>query len=182
MRSRRVVYASIVVILSTVMFAVTARAQVSTATFYGTVHDSSGAVIPGASATLTNENTSASLETVSGELGEFVFNFVAVGRYTIKITLPGFKTSETRNMDLGAGQSVRKTFTLEVGVATDAVTVTEQAPLVSTVASEQRESFSQREITELPLARRNFSNVLSVGDRKSTRLNSSHLGISYAVF
>jgi len=167
MLSYRVVHVSVVVILLTV-FALPIRAQVSTATIYGTVNDSSGAVIPGASVTLTNENTSASLETVSGELGEFVFNFVAVGRYTIKISLPGFKASETRNMDLGAGQSVRKTFTLEVGVATEAVTVTEQAPLVSTVASEQRESFSQREITELPLARRNFSNVLSIGTGVST--------------
>src|SRR5262245_16567755 len=182
MRSWRVLSFFLLTFILTVLLALPVAAQVSTATFYGIVNDSSGAVIPGASVTLTNENTSASVETVSGELGQFVFNFIPVGRYTIKISLPGFKTSETRNMELGAGQSVRKTFTLEVGVASDAVTVTEQIPLVSTVASEQRESFSQREITELPLARRNFSNVLSVGDRKSTRLNSSHLGISYAVF
>jgi hypothetical protein len=163
---RRHLYLPLALLL--LIVALPVNAQVTTATFHGTVSDGSGAVIPGASVTLINENTSAVQETVTGELGEFVFNFVNVGRYTIRIALPGFRTSETTNMELGAGQSVRRTFTLQVGEAADAVTVVVETPLVSTVASEQRESFSRLAVTQLPLARRNFSNILSVGTGVST--------------
>ncbi len=143
-------------------------AQVTTATFYGIVNDSSGAVIPGAEVILSNENTNASVTRVTDERGEFGFNFIAVGRYTLKISLPGFKTSETRGMELGAAQNVRKTFTLEVGSVSDSVTVNEEAPLVSTAAAEQRENFTRMQVTELPLAQRNFANILRVGTGVTT--------------
>jgi hypothetical protein len=125
-------------------------------------------VVPGAEVTLTNENTSATLKSITDVQGEFVFNFVPAGRYTLKIALAGFKSLESKSMELGAAQNVRQTFTLQVGEVTESVTVSGESPLVNTAAAEQRESFSRLQVTELPLARRNFSNVLRLGTGVTT--------------
>src|SRR5262249_62093936 len=82
-----------------------------TATFAGIVQDSTGAVLPGVEASLTNEGTSAVLQTVTNETGEFLIDFVPPGTYTLKLGLPGFKGYERRVLPLGAAQSVRRSST-----------------------------------------------------------------------
>ena len=109
-------------------------AQRTTATFAGIVTDPSNAVLPGASVQLINEGTNAVTEKLTGETGEFLFDYVPVGTYTLKISLPGFKTYESRAIPLGAAQSTRRTYALEVGAITDNVTVTGEAPLVNTLS------------------------------------------------
>ena len=70
-----------------------ANAQVTTATFYGTVADSSGAVIPSAAVTLVHEDTGASAAKITDTSGEFGFDFLRVGSYTLRIEAKGFKSS-----------------------------------------------------------------------------------------
>src|SRR5256712_8355660 len=118
-----------------------AVAQVTTATFYGTVTDSSQAVLPGARISMTHEGTAVVTTKVSDEKGEFAFTFLPPGPYTLKIELPGFKTYVNSGFELGAAQSVRRSFSLEVGGVAEQVTVTSEAPLVNTVASDQRLSY-----------------------------------------
>src|SRR5262249_39757087 len=118
-------------------------AQVTTATFYGIVTDPSQAVLPGVSATMTNEGTGLATSKISDEKGEFAFTFLPAGSYTLKLELPGFKTYVNAGFQLGAAQNVRRTFTLDVGGVTDEVTVTGEAPLVNTVAADQRQSYSR---------------------------------------
>jgi hypothetical protein len=139
------------------------RGQVTTATFYGIVHDPTGAVVPGATATLTHEGTSAATTKTADAAGEFAFDFLRVGTYALQIEARGFKLYRSTGIELAAGQSVRRTFSLEVGELTESVVVTGEAALVNAVSAEQRQGFSKQEITELPISRRNFSNVLSVG-------------------
>src|SRR5262249_4623743 len=95
-------------------------------------------VLPGVEASLVNEGTAAALQAVTNETGEFLIDFVPPGTYTLKLGLPGFKGFESRGIPLGAAQSVRRTYTLEVGAITDNVTVTGEAPLVNTLSPEQR--------------------------------------------
>jgi outer membrane receptor protein involved in Fe transport len=135
--------------------------QVTTATFYGSVTDTSQAVLPGASISMTHQGTGAANAKVSDERGEFAFIFLPAGIYTLKIELPGFKTYVSAGFELGAAQNVRRTFALEVGGVAEQVTVTSEAPLVNTVAPEQRHSYSSLQVTELPLANRDFTAVLS---------------------
>src|SRR5207245_9555250 len=90
-------------------------AQRTTATFGGIVQDSSGAVLPGASAELINEGTAAALESLTDERGEFLFDFVSAGTYTLKIGLSGFRTYEIRSITLGAARHVRRTYARAVG-------------------------------------------------------------------
>ena len=145
------------------LVAAPAAAQVTTATFYGIVVDGSGAALPGASVTLRHEGTGAGLTKTTDANGEFVFSFVPVGSYTLRIELTGFRTFESRSLELGAAQNVRNRYTLELGKLEETLTVTGESPLVNTVAPEQRENYSRVQVAELPLGRRNFSNVLRVG-------------------
>src|SRR5689334_21664384 len=108
----KVMMASVLLLFVTVR---PATPQVTTATFYGIVTDSSEAVLPGATVTMTEENTGAVNSKVTDEKGEFAFTFLAPGSYTLKIELPGFKTYNSVGFQLGAAQSVRRSFSLEVG-------------------------------------------------------------------
>ncbi len=138
-------------------------AQVTTATYYATVTDSSGAVVPAATITLTHSGTGATSEKVSDSAGEAVFPFLRVGSYTIRVEAKGFKRQEASGLELTAGQQVRNTLALEIGAATETISVDANVPLINTVSSEQINTFGATQIRELPLARRNFSNLLSLG-------------------
>src|SRR5438128_1010289 len=96
--------------------------QRTTATFAGIVVDPTSAVLPGAEIEIINEGTAALTQQVTSETGEFVFNFVPAGTYTLKITLPGFRTYESRGIPLGAAQNVKGVMPAEYGSAM-AVTV-----------------------------------------------------------
>src|SRR5215813_8810119 len=137
-----------------------AVAQVTTATFYGNVTDSSQAVIPGVTVTVTNRDTGVSTTKITDERGEFAFTFLPPGTYALKIELQGFKTYVNSNLQFGAAQNVRQTFTLQVGGAAEELTVTSEAPLVNAVAPDQRVSYSKLQLTELPLATRDFTGLL----------------------
>ena len=134
--------------------------QVTTATLYGTVQDSSGAVIPGGEATLTNDDTGLVYLAPISATGDFVFNVLPVGTYTLKVESDGFKTYQSTGIALIASQVVRQTHTLEIGSLSETVTVEGRPPLVNTQASEQSESLNSMKITELPLGRRNVTNIL----------------------
>ena len=140
--------------------ATAAWAQVTTATLYGTVQDSTGAVIPGGEATLTNDDTGLVYAAPVSATGDFVFNVLPVGTYTLRIESDGFKTYQSTGIALVASQVVRRAHTLEIGSLTETVTVEGRPPLVSTEASEQSESLDAMKISELPLGRRNVTQIL----------------------
>ncbi|MGH9674464.1 MAG: carboxypeptidase regulatory-like domain-containing protein, partial [Bryobacteraceae bacterium] len=150
-----------------------AWSQVTTATLYGILQDSSGAAIPHGTATLTHQGTGTVIRKVSDVQGEFVFDFLRVGTYLLQIEAAGFKRYESAGIELAAAQNVRRTFVLEVGAVSETVTVEGSPALLNTVAAEQRESLSRKEITELPIARRNFSNILGVGTGITTGDNGA---------
>jgi len=162
-------------------------AQVTTATFYGIVTDPTGAVVPEATVTLTHEDTNTSATRTTGPTGEFVFDFLRIGRYTLRIEANGFKRHESKGIELASGQTVRQSFSLEVGSLAETVTVEGSAPLVSTASAAQLQTFESVKVTELPLGRRNVSSLLrlasgvDIGSNRNLRINglgSSATGIS----
>src|SRR5437762_2265680 len=136
-----------------------ARAQVITATLYGVVHDGTGAILPGVAVVVTHQGTNLTRETVSDERGEFALPALPAGPYAIKIELSGFKTYNSQGLNLGAGQTVRQTYTLEVGAIEESVTVTETSPLVQTSSTAQMQTIGS-EVQEIPVSRRNLQNVV----------------------
>ena len=108
---------------ATLFCATAGFSQVTTATLYGTVLDSSGGVVANAAVTLTNEGTGAVASKTTGTDGSFAFDFLRVGNYRLNIEAPGFKNLVTRNIDLQAGANLRRTFTLEVGAVNETVSL-----------------------------------------------------------
>ncbi|MEJ7606249.1 MAG: carboxypeptidase-like regulatory domain-containing protein [Bryobacteraceae bacterium] len=137
--------------------------QVTTATFYGIVTDSSGARIPSATVSFVHEETGAVTKKTADSSGEFAFDFLRVGNYTVRIEAPGFKSYAGTDTELSAAQTVRRTFALTIGAVGETVTVESRSPLVNAVNAEQRESMTSAQVAGLPLARRNYTNLLSLG-------------------
>ena len=123
---------------------------------------SPAAVIPGATVVATHEGTGVARESVSDANGEFVLSALPSGPYTVRIELTGFKTISQRGMQLGAGQTMRQTFTLEVGAMSETVTVTGEAPLIETAMSLQADSLGSQEVRELPVNRRDIQNLIGL--------------------
>jgi carboxypeptidase family protein/TonB-dependent receptor-like protein len=138
------------------------RGQVTTATLYGVVRDSTSAAVPGALVTVANQGTGLSREIASDASGEFAVTALPSGRYTVKIQLQGFKTYTNDGLDLGAGQIVRQTFTIEVGQLEETITVSERTPVIETASAAQKESLLAVEVRGLPLARRNITSLLTL--------------------
>ena len=162
MRRRLVVVVSLMSLLLSGL-AAPALAQRNTATFAGIVVDTSGAVLPGADVSLTSEGTGIVERQVTSATGEFLFNYVPGGSYKLTISIPGFKTYTAQGISLGAAQNVRRTFQLEVGTLEESVTVSGEAPLINTASPEQRINLDPLEVSTLPTANRNITNLLSIG-------------------
>jgi outer membrane receptor protein involved in Fe transport len=152
----------VLMVVLTTLLGLPAHAQVTTATLVGLVRDTSDAVIPGATVVATHEGTGVAREGVTDANGEFVFSALPSGPYSVRIELTGFKTFQSQGMQLGAGQTVRQNFALEVGTLQETVTVSGEAPLIETAASLQADSLGAQEVTELPVNRRNLTNLMSL--------------------
>src|SRR5579862_2067234 len=98
----RVVVVAILACLS-LLWVKAAHAQAETGDIVGTVTDASGAVVPGASVTATNTGTGVSQSAVAAGSGDFIFNQLQVGTYTVKVEAKGFKTFSATNIALSSG-------------------------------------------------------------------------------
>src|SRR5262245_37635183 len=105
-------------------------AQVTTANFYGTVTDPTGAVVPAASITLTNDQTGVSRSTTTDASGDFILDFVKVGVYTFRVEAQGFKKYQASGMEFTSAQNLRQTFALQLGGVAETVEVTGTTSLV----------------------------------------------------
>src|ERR1700674_4021602 len=126
---------SSVISLLLVLFAWTpvAFCQLTTATFYAIVTDSSGAAVPGATVTLTHNETATVTTKRTDSSGEAAFDFLRVGLYTLTIESPAFKKYQSIGLELLAGENVRRTFALQVGDVSETVSVEATATQVNTV-------------------------------------------------
>jgi hypothetical protein len=147
---------------------VPAFAQVTTATILGTVRDLSGATIPGASVTITQENTGYTRSVVSAEDGTYVAPLLPVGAYSVTVERPGFARYTQPGITLELNQNARVDANLTVGGVQETVTVNSAAPLVDTRGTSLGEVVEQRTIMELPLNGRNPIQLAAVTAGVST--------------
>jgi hypothetical protein len=122
-------------------------------TILGTVHDTSGAVMPGCAVTAENVGTSAKRSTLTDEQGSYTVQNLEPGTYTIKIELPGFQITEFTSIVLTARQTIRLDGTMKVATQAETVSVTaEAAPVINTEVSNIAETKTSLELIELPAA------------------------------
>src|SRR5947199_2035553 len=130
-------------------------AQLPTGTILGVVKDSSGAVIPGASVTITNIDTSLTRTGASTEDGSYRFPALPVGHYRLDVMKEGFSALSRTGITLEVGQEATIELILEVGSPGQTVTVAEEAPLVQTSNSTLCGVVNEQQVSDLPLNGRN---------------------------
>src|SRR6266481_4958964 len=133
------------------------RAQVDAGSILGTVTDASGGSVHGATVTLTNEGTNASLSTTTGSDGGYKFTPVRIGSYKLTATLQGFSTITQRNIVVNVGAEVVVDFALKPGSVSETVEVASSVPVLETQDASVGQVVDSRSVDNLPLNGRNFT-------------------------
>jgi len=157
-----------------------AAAQVDRATLTGVVTDKGGAVLPGATVTLTNLETNTVAEQPTTATGSFLFVNLIPGRYQIEASLTGFKKS-SQIVPLEVGQRARVDATLEVGAFNEVITVQESTSLLNANDGTLGAVVSHTQVANLPLAIRNWDDLLALvpgvqGDRYTEQGGGTSFG------
>ncbi len=134
-----------------------AYAQVDTGTISGTVKDQSGAVIPNAKVSLTNEKTNFSLVTTTGGDGSYIFTPIKIGDYTVTAEVTGFRKATRAHIAVNVQQKVEADFDLVPGQVVQTVEVTAEVPLLQTTDSSVGQVVNSKAVNDLPLNGRNFT-------------------------
>jgi hypothetical protein len=133
-------------------------AQTDTARIQGSVVDSTGAILPNVTITLTSIDRGTTTKAVSDKAGNFTFNALVRGNYRASVQAEGFG-SQTQMLTLEVSQVQALNFKLNPGAVTTAVEVTDAASIINTTTSSTGTVIQGRQITELPLNGRNFTQL-----------------------
>jgi len=132
-------------------------AQTTGATLLGTIFDEQGAVLPGATVTVTNVETGWNRVVISDERGYYRAAALQPGRYEMKVELGGFNQQIRSGMTLTIGQEATIDVTLKLSSVQETVTVTGETPLVETTKTTVGTTISREQLDTLPIPGRNFT-------------------------
>ncbi len=137
-----------------------AYAQTSTGSVQGTVTDQSGAVVPSAQVELTNRDTGATQHTQTSSNGSYSFPVVGVGDYKLSVIQPGFKAYTQSSIHVEAASPLTVNVPLSIGQTSEQVTVSEAPPPINTVTANEGNTISGKQLNELPLTNRQFTQLV----------------------
>ena len=126
-------------------------AQSDRGTITGTVADPAGAVVANAPIAAKNTETGAVFQAATSDTGNYTIPQVPTGNYELSVTVAGFKNYVRQNVTVGVAQTVRVDIALEVGAATESVTVTEQTSLLKTESGELSHTVEAQRLIDLGL-------------------------------
>lgn len=109
-----------------------ALAQIDAGSIVGTITDSQGGALPGASVVATQEGTGFAFTDTTNGRGQYSFPNLRIGRYVITAELSGFKKAVRSAVQLHVQERIQADFKLDVGVMTEEVTVSGEAPIINT--------------------------------------------------
>ena len=139
-----------------------AYAQYDNGSAVGTIHDASGAAIPNATVTITNNATSISTETKSNSTGDYEVPTLKIGVYTITATAPGFSDAIAQKVAVSVGGRTRIDLALSVGSTSTTVEVSDVTLQIETESSERGQTITNYQSVALPLVSRNYSDLLGL--------------------
>ena len=128
----------------------------ATASLLGVVHDSSGAVVPGAQVTVLNQLTGVTRSTQTDNAGSYVAPFLSVGTYTVSVSFQGFKPAEQKDLVLQIEEHREVDFTLTPSTVTQSVEVSGTAVAVNTTTPTLGQVVPAQQVADLPLNGRDF--------------------------
>jgi hypothetical protein len=170
------------IVLLVVTFCGAAWAQTGSIT--GTVKDSSGAAVSGATVVVTSPERGITRKTTSNSTGEYNESALAPGSYDVIVTATGFKKYEAKGVTLDVGEKARVDVPLEVGAtSTEVIVQGENVAQVETQSSELAGTVTGKEITQLELNGRNFTTLVTLvpGVSNQTGMDEPQVGINGSV-
>ena len=141
-------------------YCVSASAQVTTGSILGTIHDSTGAVVAGATVTVTDTGKGTTSANQTDTDGTYSVPFLNPGTYSVSVEMAGFKRSISNNIVVDIDQKARVDFTLELGGVSETVQVNTAAPLIRLDSSELGDVVGKKQVQNLPLNGRNFASLV----------------------
>ncbi len=153
---------ALLLLVTVVAYSPTAFGQGGTGAINGTISDTSGAVIPKAKIALTNTANGAERSDLSNDTGTYVFPAVLPGVYTLVVTAEGFTSSKIDALKIEINQTVTQNVSLTVGSTKQEVTVEATVVHIESSTAELGTAIANREVNDLPLNGRNFTQLLSL--------------------
>lgn len=153
--SRSVVFTAALALLLSLAGASTSFAQTYTGGLRGTVTDASGATLPDATITLTDEATRQSRSTVTGSIGAYAFNALRPSTYTLHVEAAGFSATDRTHIVIATQDFLTLDLSLKVGAALNVVQVSAEASLVDPSTASVSTDLNQEQLVELPILGRN---------------------------
>jgi hypothetical protein len=154
-KSRSKQFFAVALALLALSWAANMEAQSVQGVVTGVVTDATGAVVPGAELTLTNDGTNVSQVEKSLGNGDYRFGLVPPGTYTLITKAPGFTPREIKAIIVDASSSVPVNVTLSIATSTTVMEVTSQEAMVQTASSDLAITINQKFIESMPLLSRN---------------------------
>lgn len=157
-----------------------AKAQIYYGSITGTVTDSTGAVVSGASVTVKNVGTAAVYNTTTNESGNYTVSQLPIGTYEVRVKQQGFKEFAAEGVEVHTSSNTEVNARLDLGAASETVTVEASDVQVQTASAAVGEVVEGQQVRELPLNGENFMGlvVLSPGVSPAKDFNSVGKGLS----
>jgi hypothetical protein len=143
------------------LLATSAFAQ-SAGSIRGTITDTTGAVIPGATVTLAQEATKFARTVVTDAKGGYFFGAVQPGAYTVRVEISGFKTAERKKLQISTNETAGLDFSLEVGAQTETIEVTAERELIQTETGAREGLIRADQIENLSIISRSPMELLRI--------------------
>ena len=139
-------------LLTVSVFCLRLSAQLTSGNITGTVYDPARATV--ANASIVARNTATGLETTTGSTaaGEYGFENLPIGTYSLIVNAPGFRKAEVTNVSVQLNQTVTANVTLQIGQTSSTVEVTAAPPTVDTTTAQLQTSFETKQLEDLPSA------------------------------
>jgi hypothetical protein len=137
-------------------------AQVAMGSVTGTVRDSSGGVVPGASVVVTNDGTGLSLSVTTQNDGAYFAPQLVPGDYTVAVSAAGFKQLRITSLKIDVGTTLTQDATLEIGQVAETIQVEGQSSLVETTSGQVGTTIQTSYVLEMPLSNRNVFTLVNL--------------------
>jgi Carboxypeptidase regulatory-like domain len=137
-------------------------AQIAGGAIAGDILNPAGAVVPGATVTITATDTNLSRVVVTGPAGSYVVTGLAPGTYQVHVEVSGFRPLTREHVRLATGETVRLNLQLELGAVTEALTVMGDASMLRSESSGLGHVIDNRKVVDLPLNGRSFIALASL--------------------
>jgi Carboxypeptidase regulatory-like domain len=137
-------------------------AQSTTATLQGTVTDQTGAVVPNAEVTATNQGTNVARTAKTGSTGDYLIPALPLGTYQVEVQASGMGRQVAKGLTLEVGRTVMRNFTLKPASVAETVEITSEAPVVESSTITVGMVVDTRKVQELPLNGRHVLDLSSI--------------------